>query len=165
MTTFDDGAAVLRAGEGKTVSFSGTFSGNRVTFVHGQPDAAYSVVEWAAAPGAPGTPPHLHRATDEAFYVLEGAFGFRVGERALEAPAGTFVFVPKGLEHAFWNGGTTEARLLSTVSPPGFEGYFEELAEGLAAAGDDEEAARSLREELSEKYDIEVVGPPMRGAN
>jgi mannose-6-phosphate isomerase-like protein (cupin superfamily) len=165
MTTFDDGAAVLRAGEEKTVSFSGTFSGNRVTFVHGQPDAAYSVVEWAAAPGAPGTPPHLHRATDEAFYVLEGAFGFRVGERALEAPAGTFVFVPKGLEHAFWNGGTTEARLLSTVSPPGFEGYFEELAEGLAAAGDDEEAARSLREELSEKYDIEVVGPPMRGAN
>jgi quercetin dioxygenase-like cupin family protein len=115
--------------------------------------------------GAPGTPPHLHRATDEAFYVLEGAFGFRVGERALEAPAGTFVFVPKGLEHAFWNRGTTEARLLSTVSPPGFEGYFEELAEGLAALGDDEEAARSLREELSEKYDIEVVGPPMRGAN
>jgi hypothetical protein len=55
--------------------------------------------------------------------------------------------------------------LLSTVSPPGFEGYFEELAEGLAAAGDDEEAARSLREELSEKYDIEVVGPPRRAAN
>ena len=88
-----------------------------------------------------------------------------MGERALEAPAGTFVFVPKGLEHAFRNGGTTEARLLSTVSPPGFEGYFEELAEELAAAGDDAEAARSLREELSEKYDIEVIGPPMRAAD
>ena len=88
-----------------------------------------------------------------------------MGERALEAPVGTFVFAPKGLEHAFWNGGTTEARLLSTVSPPGFEGYFEELGEGLAAAGADEEAVRNMREELSEKYDIEVVGPPMRAAN
>jgi hypothetical protein len=87
-----------------------------------------------------------------------------VGDRSLEAPAGTFVFVPKGLEHAFWNGCTTEARLLSTLSPPGFEGYFEELAEGLVATSDDE-AAKSLREELSEKYDIEVVGPPMRAAN
>ena len=165
MTTFDDGADVLHAGEGKSVSFLGTFSGNRVTFVHRRAGSAYSVVEWTAAPGAPGTPPHIHRATDEAFYVLEGTFGFRVGKRALEARAGTFVFVPQGLEHAFWNGGTTEARLLSTVSPPGFEGYFEELAEGLAASGDDAEAARSLREELSEKYDIEVIGPPMRGAN
>ncbi len=164
--THDDGASsVLPPGGGKTVSFSGTFSGNRVTFVHSHPDAAYSVVEWAAAPGSPGTPPHLHRATEEGFYVLEGTFGFRMGDRSLEAPAGTFVFVPKGLVHAFWNGGTTEARLLSTISPPGFEGYFEELAEGLAAAGTDARKARSLRERLSKEYDIEVVGPPIQATN
>ena len=116
-------------------------------------------------PGSPGTPPHLHRMTDEAFYVLEGSFGFRVGGRTLEAPVGTFIFVPKGLEHAFWNGGTTEARLLSTISPPGFEGYFEELAEGLAAAGTDARKARSLRERLSKEYDIEVFGPPIQAKN
>jgi quercetin dioxygenase-like cupin family protein len=160
-----DRAIVLPPGEGKTVSFSGTFSGNRVTFMYREPDAAYSIVEWAAAPGAPGTPPHLHRATDEAFYVLEGTFGFQVGDRTLEVSTGTFVFVPRGVEHAFWNGSTTEARLLSTVSPAGFEGYFEELAEGLAAAGDDAEAAASLRKTLSEKYDIEVVGPPRQATN
>ena len=102
--TFDDGATVLPPGEGKTVSFSGTFSGNRMTFVYREPDATYSIVEWAAAPSAPGTPLHLHRETDEGFYVLEGTFGFEVGDRALEVPAGTFVFVPRGLEHAFWNG-------------------------------------------------------------
>jgi mannose-6-phosphate isomerase-like protein (cupin superfamily) len=107
-----------------------------VTFVYREPHAAYSVVEWAAAPGSPGTPPHLHRATDEAFYILEGTFGFQVGERTLEVPAGALVFVPRGVEHAFWNGGTTEAKLLSTVSPPGFESYFEDLAEGLAAIGE-----------------------------
>jgi quercetin dioxygenase-like cupin family protein len=63
------------------------FSGNRVTFVYTEPDSAYSVVEWVAAPGAPGTPLHLHRATDEAFYVLEGTLGFQVGQRTLELRA------------------------------------------------------------------------------
>jgi hypothetical protein len=38
--------------------------------------------------------------------------------------------------------------------------YFEELAEGLAVVGDVPEAAMSLRKALSERYDIEVVGPP-----
>jgi mannose-6-phosphate isomerase-like protein (cupin superfamily) len=158
----DDGATVLLPGQGKTISFSGTFSGNRVTFLYGKPESAYSLVEWFAAPGALGTPLHLHQATEEAFYVLEGIFGFQVGDRTVEVSAGAFIFVPKGLEHAFWNGGTTSARLLSTVSPPGFERYFEELAEGLVAAGDDAEVAADLRKTLSEKHDIEVVGPPRR---
>lgn len=50
--------------------------------------------------------------------------------------------------------------MLLMVSPPEFVRYLEELADGLAAAGDEEEAAMSLRKELSEKYDVEVVGPP-----
>jgi quercetin dioxygenase-like cupin family protein len=137
---FDDKGAVVSPGEGKTISLSGTFSGNGVRFVYTEPEGAYSVVEFVAAPGAPGTPLHLHRATDEAGYVLEGTFGYQMGNRTLELTAGAFVFVPRGLQHAFWNEGTTPATLLSTISPPGFERYFEELAEGLAAAGDDEEA-------------------------
>jgi mannose-6-phosphate isomerase-like protein (cupin superfamily) len=156
----DDGATVLLPDQGKTIAFSGTFSGNQVRFLYRQPDSPYSVVEWVAALGALGTPLHLHRATDEAFYVLEGTFGFQVGHRTLEVTAGAFIFVPKGIEHAFWNEGAMSAKLLSTVSPPGFEQYFEELAEGLAAAGEDAEVASSLRKALSEKYDIEVVGPP-----
>jgi mannose-6-phosphate isomerase-like protein (cupin superfamily) len=160
----NEGATVLLPGQGKTVSFSGTFSGNGLTSVYGGPDSAYSLVEWHAAPGAPGTPLHLHRATDEAFYVLEGTFGFQVGDRTLELSAGAFVFVPRGLEHAYWNEGTTPAKMLATISPPGFERYFEELADGLAAVGDDPEAAMNLRKALSEKHDVEVVGPPRQAA-
>src|SRR5215210_1157432 len=152
----DDGSVILAAGEGKTVSFSG----NRVTSIHGQPGGAYSVVEWLSEPGIPGTPLHVHAATDEAFYVLEGTFGFQAGERTFEGAAGAFVFMPKGLEHAYWNAGTTRAKMLITISPPGLERYFEELAEGLAQAGEDAEAAMRVRKELSERYDIEVVGPP-----
>ncbi len=142
---------MLSAGEGNTVSFSG----NRVRSIHGQPGGAYSVVEWASQAGVTGTPLHVHEQTDEAFYVLEGTFGFLAGERAFEGGAGGFVFAPKGLEHAYWNAGKTPAKMLITISPPGFE----ELAEGLEAAGDDEQAAMGVRKALSAKYDIEVVGP------
>jgi mannose-6-phosphate isomerase-like protein (cupin superfamily) len=102
----------------------------------------YPVVD---AVEAQGTPLHLHRATDETFYVLEGTLGFRVGQQTMKLSEGAFVFVPKGLEHEWWNGDTTPVRLLTTLSPAGFERYFEELVEGLAAAGDDAQAAMSLR--------------------
>jgi hypothetical protein len=70
------------------------------------------------------------------------------------------VLVPKGRPHTFWNPGTEEARCLILLSPPGFEGYFHELAEGLANAAS-EEAAMQVRRGLSTRYDIEVVGPPV----
>lgn len=152
----DEGSIVLLPGAGKSVRLPG----QEITFVYRRPDGVYSLVEWVAAPGIPGTPLHVHRITDEAFYVLDGTFGFQVGERTVEGTAGAFFYVPKGLEHAFWNQGLTPAKMLITMSPPGFERYFEELAEGLAAVGDDAEAAMSVRKALSEKYDIEVVGPP-----
>ena len=157
----EDGSVMLPAGEGKTVSFSG----NRVRLIQGQPGGAYSAVEWASQTGVTGTPLHVHRETDEAFYVLEGTFGFLAGERAFEGGAGAFVFAPKGLEHAYWNAGKTSAKMLITISPPGFERYFGELAEGLEAAGDDEQAAMGVRKALSEKHDIEVVGPPRQTAD
>ena len=154
--TMDKGSLVLLPGEGTTVRLPG----NEITLMLGRPDGAYSLVEWVSAPGVPGTPLHIHRITDEAFYVLEGTFGFQVGERTVDGAAGAFFYVPKGLEHAFWNQGPTSARMLIMISPPGFERYFEELAERLASAGEDEEAAMSVRKTLSEKHDQEIVGPP-----
>jgi quercetin dioxygenase-like cupin family protein len=152
----DGKGIVLLPGEGETVSMPG----NKMSFVHREPDSAYSIVEWFAKPGVPGSPVHIHRVTDEAFYVLEGTFGFQLGEETVEGSAGAFVFAPKGIVHAFWNQGPSPARMLLMMSPPGFGRYLEELAVGLTAVGDDAEAAMNLRKELSEKYDIEVVGPP-----
>ena len=83
-----------------------------------------------------------------------------MGERTVAGAVGAFFYAPKGLEHAFWNQGPTPAGMLIMMSPPGFERYFEELAEGRASAGKDEEAIMSVRKTLSEKHDIEVVGPP-----
>ena len=157
----DGKGTVLQPGERETISMPG----NKVSFVHRQPDSAYSLVEWTSEPGAPGSSVHVHRMTDEAFYVLEGTFGFQLGEETVEVSAGAFVFAPKGVVHAFWNQGPSPARMLVMMSPSGFVRYLEELAEGLATVGTSEEAVMELRRALSEKHDIEVVGPPRQAGD
>ncbi len=157
MTT-EDGGILLPSGVGKTVSLQG----NQLTFVHRDPTAAYSLIDWITPPGQPSPPLHIHRVTDEAFYVLEGTFGFQADEETLEGSAGAFIFIARGRKHTFWNQGPVPARVLIVLSPAGFERYFEELAEGLAVVGDMPEQAMSLRKALSQRYDIEVVGPPIQ---
>jgi hypothetical protein len=65
-----------------------------------------------------------------------------------------------GHAHSFWNAGARPAKCLIIISPPGLEQYFRELA---AQLGDikTQEASIELRKSLSEKYDMEVVGPPV----
>jgi mannose-6-phosphate isomerase-like protein (cupin superfamily) len=154
------GGVVLAAGDGKTLPVGP----DRVRFVHQEAWSPYALVEWIGSPAVPGPPLHTHRVTDEAFYVLDGTFGFQVGDDTVDGPPGAFVFVPRGLAHTYWNQGSTSARLLIVISPPGFARYFEELAEGLAAAGGSPEEAIEVRRRLSAKHDIEVVGPPRRAA-
>ena len=108
---------------------------------------------------------HIHSTTDEALYVVEGTFRFLAGERTSEGAAGAFIYVPQGLEHTYWNEAKTPSKMLITISPPGFERYFEELAEGLEATRGGERAAMSVRKALSEEYDIEVVGPPKQATD
>jgi len=49
---------------------------------------------------------------------------------------------------------------LTLISPAGFEAYFAELAAGLARAASSDDAI-ALRNQLSTRYDVEVVGPPI----
>jgi quercetin dioxygenase-like cupin family protein len=59
---------------------------------------------------------HIHYADDEAWHVLEGTLVFRFGDRQLEAPTGTTVFVPAGTPHAYWDP-TGAARYLIILTP------------------------------------------------
>ena len=83
---------------------------------------------------------HVHRVQEETFYVLEGECEWQIGDAAIRATPGTYVFIPPGVPHNIVNARDKPARVIMTVSPPGHEHYFEELAE-LVAAG----ARRSLR--------------------
>jgi mannose-6-phosphate isomerase-like protein (cupin superfamily) len=79
------------------------------------------VVEWRAGEDTSAERPiaalHVHHEDDEAWYVLEGTLGFRIGDETLTAPAGSAVLAPKGTPHTFWNEGPGEARYLLVMSP------------------------------------------------
>jgi quercetin dioxygenase-like cupin family protein len=132
-----------------------------IRYVHSDLSSPYSLLEWSAPPGTPSPPVHVHRRTDEGFYVTAGSYGFELdGERIL-ASAGSHVLVTKGRAHTFWNAGSDVAVCLMVLAPPGFEAYFRELSAGLATVRSDDEAIE-LRHRLSISHDIEVVGPPVQ---
>ncbi|MCK6581100.1 MAG: cupin domain-containing protein [Anaerolineae bacterium] len=76
-----------------------------------------------------GPPLHRHKITHEAWYILEGTFTFLLDGQSIEAPAGSFVYVPPGVLHRFCVTGSAPAKFLGFASPPAidFEGYANEL--------------------------------------
>jgi quercetin dioxygenase-like cupin family protein len=90
---------LLGPGEGKTVSLMG----GRYTYkaVGRDTGGRYGLVEMTAPAGIPGPPPHVHETEEDAFYVIEGELTVQIGERTLQAHAGTFALVPRGTVHTF----------------------------------------------------------------
>lgn len=89
---------------------------------------AYSVHDNTIPPRSPGPRPHLHRHHEETFHVLEGVLTVRVGPRTIEAPAGSFVMIPRGVVHQPSNPGPEPTRVLLVFSPEGMDRFFEEAA-------------------------------------
>lgn len=77
----------------------------------------FAVFESVLPPAWAGPPPHLHRAYDEAFYVVDGSVAFTLDGRTTDCPAGSFVFVPRGTGHGFANPVPAPARILVIASP------------------------------------------------
>ena len=117
----------------------------------------YLQFESTHAPGT-GAPPHLHRAEDEAFYVLAGQYEFSVGETRFTTTTGAFAFVPRGTVHAFTCTGQSAGRMLITVTPgTGHEGLFREVEKLTASMGRQPETRQLVA--LAEKYGWIMVGP------
>ena len=64
----------------------------------GSTGGALSVVETRIDAGPPL---HVHDREDECFYVLDGELSVRCGGDTFDAPAGSFVFLPRGRPHRF----------------------------------------------------------------
>lgn len=84
--------------------------------------SAFSLVEFSGDEGA-WTVPHLHRAMEESFFVLDGQFRFRLGHQQVDASAGSYVLVPRGTPHAL-AAGEGGGRLLTLMVPGGLEEMF-----------------------------------------
>ena len=107
-----------------------------------------------------GPPQHIHKAEDEAFYVVEGEITVMRGEEELmQAPPGTYVLIPKGTAYTFWSTGPAPAKVLAIFSPPGFEEYFIETGD----PNNEPDTAVYIDKAMAvaEKYNLEIVGPPL----
>ena len=112
-----------------------------------------SMFDWTVPAGFE-TGFHVHRVQEESFYVLEGECEWWVGDRHVRATPGTFLFIPPGVPHNITNIREKPARVLMTVSPPGHENYFEELAKAVSCDGPpDVEAIGELRR----RYDTDQL--------
>lgn len=121
-------AIIRKPGQGKEV----VFSGHPMAFlVTGDDTKHTSMFDWTIPPRF-STGLHVHRIQEETFYVLEGECEWQVGDQRVRATPGTYLFVPPGVPHNIANVADKPARVLMTVSPPGHEHYFEELAELVA---------------------------------
>lgn len=78
------------------------------------------------------------------------------GQTVLRAGPGSFMFVPAGCPHAFFNPGDAPVRMLFAVSPAGHEVYLRELAAILDAGGPPDPAAV---QQLRARHDIHQLTP------
>ena len=151
-------AFVLAPGEGKVlpappsgstviIKAGGPFLECPVTVAEGRFDPSQELPTW--------TPRHRHHRFNELCYVLAGEASFLLDEAIHQVEAGAFVSIPPGTVHAYRPSPKRATTLLFIGIPGGFEGMFEE---GMRMPADAE--PRAFWQELSRKYDMEVVGPP-----
>lgn len=88
----------------------------------GGPDGQFVLVEWTDPGGVtsrerPIAGLHVHHEDDEAWYVVEGRLGFRLGDEEVEAGPGASVLAPRGTPHSFWNAADGPARYVLVTTP------------------------------------------------
>jgi oxalate decarboxylase/phosphoglucose isomerase-like protein (cupin superfamily) len=162
---------LLRPGAGRRIQ-----GGSMILKVGAGQSAAWSAFEADVAPGF-DVGAHLHREAEELFYILDGELDLLAFEprartagdwrswesasaaRVMRGGPGSAMFVPAGCPHAFANPGTTPARMLFLVSPPGHERYLEEIGKLIGSGPPDPAAIAEVRA----RYDIEQLTPMIAG--
>ncbi|GAC1532967.1 MAG: cupin domain-containing protein [Marmoricola sp.] len=123
-----------------------------------QTEAGFTLLE-ADEPPNFGPPMHIHDDAAEAFYVLEGEYRIFIRGDEHVCPAGSFVYIPPGVEHGF-RVGQVQSRKLVIFQPAAMVGYFEELALANTAGTPLETEQLSA---LAACHSMRVTGPVPEG--
>ncbi|MEO6350661.1 MAG: cupin domain-containing protein [Candidatus Limnocylindrales bacterium] len=146
---------VLRPGEGRTIDL-GNFEMN-VKASADETDRAFTVLEATEPPGF-GPPLHIHNNAAETFYVLEGEYNIFLEGHEYRCPAGSFIFIPQGVEHGF-RVGSVPSRKLNLYTPAAMVGYFDELSEAIKSG----DADADRLEQIALSHGMDVIGPVPEG--
>jgi mannose-6-phosphate isomerase-like protein (cupin superfamily) len=102
-----------------------SLSGNQL----GSPTDKFVIVQWTAEVGDHWIAPlHVHHEDDEAWYVLRGTLGFRLGDEEVEVGPGSAVMARRGTPHTYRNAGQEVAEYL-LVMPPRIASLIEAIHE------------------------------------
>jgi mannose-6-phosphate isomerase-like protein (cupin superfamily) len=92
----------------------------------------FVIAQWTVKVGDHWIAPlHVHHEDDEAWYVLRGWLGFRLGDEEFEVGPGSAVLARRGTPHTWRNAGDVEAEFL-LVMPPRIASLIEAIHEPAA---------------------------------
>ena len=110
---------------------------------------SFVVADWTdpgTHPGRPIAGLHLHRSDNEAWIVLEGQLGFRVGDEERLVGGGESLLVTRNTPHSFWNAVAQPTRYLLVMTP-----RIHQLVEALHSGERDDYA------KIFEEHDSELL--------
>jgi quercetin dioxygenase-like cupin family protein len=129
-------------------------------------DGALGVSLVTQPPGI-ATPLHVHTREAEAFFLLDGTMSYQAGGTLYRLSAGHFIYLPKGVPHAFRVTGTSPVRFLGLAVPAGLIDLYEEVGvpatERRLPGRDGPPVQEDIQRwnEVSPRYGLRVVGPPI----
>jgi quercetin dioxygenase-like cupin family protein len=151
-------ATIRDSGEGERRWFSG---GGLHTWLATSEETggAFLLFEFVGVQGKV-TPVHIHPASDETFYILDGEILLDLEGERRQLATGGVVVIPRGVPHAFMVT-SPEARLL-TIQTPGTGEAFFRIASEPAPPGSQPIPVDfdRIRDAALETGAIEILGPP-----
>lgn len=142
----------LGAPPADALEWNGTFY--RTILSTADSGGAMSITD-SRCPAHSGPPRHVHSREDEIFVVLEGEVEFWLDGQTIRRGAGQTAFVPRGAEHTYKT--VTEVRMLTILTPGGFEGFFADMARGAFRIPQDMSAVM----ESAARHHLTFTGPPL----
>jgi len=104
-----------------------------------------------------GPPCHIHNDEDETFQIQSGEVEFWMNGQTRVVGPGGVVHVPRGTEHTFRVLGDRPARMLTVMTPGGFEGFFAEMADRKCRIPDDMDQIAAI----GARFGLTFTGPPL----
>lgn len=113
----------------------------------------------AEADAGMAPPIHFHKDYEEIVIVTKGEFVFKLDDEYRVVGEGGIVFIPRMVVHGF-RSTVPGSKAIGIFNRPNVDGYFKEIQKVVAESGDKPPSPQQVGA-LGDKYDFQVVGPPL----
>lgn len=134
----------------------------RILAESGKTNGAFSFIHLTHHYGE-ATPLHVHPNQDEGFFVLHGDIKGVCGDTVWEASGGGFVWLPRGVPHAFQAVSELPLELLVMTVPGGLDDFLAAAGQPVVEGADPPSPTfdPALVAEIASRHGIELLGPPV----